>query len=114
MHVPHMLTIASIVSVALQYLSQVGFNLTDPVDRDTVEPSTCRRVSEEVQPQQIFVQGLWYFVQPPLASLGLSAAIASEAISRELRGAPLLNMLHAKAASVSGQSPPFSEPSSSL
>ena len=55
--------------------------------------------------QQVSVQGLWYFVQPPLASLGLSAAIASEAISRELRGAPLLNMLHAKAASVSGQPP---------
>ena len=55
--------------------------------------------------QQVSVQGLWYFVQPPLASLGLSAAIASEATSRELRGAPLLNMLHAKAASVSGQSP---------
>ena len=59
--------------------------------------------------QQICVQGLWYLVQPPLASLGLSAAIASEAISRELRGAPLLNMLHAKAASVSGQSPPTIE-----
>ena len=48
------------------------------------------------------VQGLWYFVQPPLASLGLAASIASEAASKELRGAPLLNMLHAKAASVSG------------
>jgi len=48
------------------------------------------------------VQGLWYFVQPPLASLGLAASIASGAASKELRGAPLLNMLHAKAASVSG------------
>ena len=48
------------------------------------------------------VQGLWYFVQPPLASLGLAASIASEAASKELWGAPLLNMLHAKAASVSG------------
>lgn len=49
------------------------------------------------------VQGLWYFVQPPLASLGLAGSIASEAASKELRGAPLLNMLHAKAASVSGK-----------
>ena len=57
----------------------------------------------------VSVQGLWYFVQPPLTSLGLSAAIASEAVSRELRGAPLLNMLHAKAASVSGQSPAILE-----
>lgn len=48
------------------------------------------------------MQGLWYFVQPPLASLGLAALIASEAASQELHGAPLLNMLHAKAASVSG------------
>ena len=48
------------------------------------------------------MQGLWYFVQPPLASLGLAASIASEAAARELRGAPLLNMLHAKAAGVSG------------
>ena len=51
-----------------------------------------------------WVQGLWYFVQPPLASLGLAASIASEAASKELRGAPLLNMLHVKAASVSGMS----------
>ncbi len=50
------------------------------------------------------MQGLWYLVQPPLASLGLAASIASEAASRELRGAPLLNMLHVKAASVSGMS----------
>ena len=50
------------------------------------------------------MQGLWYFVQPPLASLGLAASIASEAASKELRGAPLLNMLHFKAASVSGRS----------
>ena len=48
------------------------------------------------------VQGLWYFVQPPLTSLGLAASIAAEAASQELRGAPLLNMLHVKAASVSG------------
>lgn len=50
------------------------------------------------------MQGLWYFVQPPLASLGLAASIAAEASSNELRGAPLLNMLHVKAASVSGMS----------
>ena len=47
-------------------------------------------------------QAMWYYVQPPLASLGLAASIASEASCKKLRGASLLNLLHAKSASVAG------------
>ncbi|BDA43053.1 Gamma-tubulin complex component 2 [Coccomyxa sp. Obi] len=48
------------------------------------------------------LQGMWYYVQPPLASLSLAASVASEAAARKLRGASLLNLLHARYAAVAG------------
>ena len=52
----------------------------------------------------IVMQGMWYYVQPPLASLSLAASVASEAAARKLRGASLLNLLHARYAAVAGAS----------
>ena len=48
------------------------------------------------------VQAMWYYVQPPLASLSLAASVASEAAARKLRGASLLNLLHSRYAAVAG------------
>lgn len=45
---------------------------------------------------------MWYYVQPPLASLGLAASVAAEAATRKLRGAALLNLLHSRHAAVAG------------
>lgn len=51
---------------------------------------------------RVVMQGMWYYVQPPLASLSLAASVASEAAARKLRGASLLNLLHARYAAVAG------------
>ena len=48
------------------------------------------------------LQALWFHVQLPMASLGLAAGVAAEASASRLRGAALLNLLHQRAASVSG------------
>lgn len=48
------------------------------------------------------VQALWFHVQLPMASLGMAAGVASQASARRLRGAPLLNLLHQRAASAAG------------
>ncbi len=50
----------------------------------------------------VVAQAMWYYVQPPLASLGLAASVASEAAARKLRGASLLNLLHSRYAAVAG------------
>lgn len=48
------------------------------------------------------LQALWYYCQPPLASLQLLASIASEAAAGKLRGSALLNLLYQRSASVAG------------
>lgn len=48
------------------------------------------------------LQALVYYCQGPLSSLGLLAGIAAEAASQQLSSAGLLNLLHAKAASLAG------------
>jgi gamma-tubulin complex component 2 len=45
---------------------------------------------------------MWYYVQPPLASLSLAASVAAAAASGDLRGASLLNLLHSRSAAVAG------------
>lgn len=45
---------------------------------------------------KLTLQGLWYYVQPPMASLRVVAGVAAEASSHRLRGASLLNLLHNK------------------
>ncbi|EIE26959.1 hypothetical protein COCSUDRAFT_46296 [Coccomyxa subellipsoidea C-169] len=52
--------------------------------------------------QDWHLMAMWYYVQPPLASLGLAASVASEAAARKLRGASLLNLLHSRYAAVAG------------
>lgn len=49
-----------------------------------------------------WLQAVWYYVQQPLASLGLLAGLAGQASREGLRGAPLLDLLQTKAASVAG------------
>jgi len=48
------------------------------------------------------LQALWYYCQPPLASLQLLAAISSEAAVGKLRGSALLNLLHQRSDAVAG------------
>ena len=48
------------------------------------------------------VQALWYYCQPPLASLQHLASIASDAAVGKLRGSALLNLLFQRSASVAG------------
>ena len=48
------------------------------------------------------LQALWYYCQPPLASLQLLAAISSEAAMGKLRGSALLNLLHQRSHAVAG------------
>jgi len=48
------------------------------------------------------LQALWYYCQPPLASLQLLAAISSEAAVGKLRGSALLNLLHQRGHAVAG------------
>ena len=52
------------------------------------------------------VQALWFHVQLPMASLGLAAGVAAQASARRLRGAPLLNLLHQRAAAAAGAPEP--------
>ena len=40
------------------------------------------------------LQALWYYCQPPLASLQMLAAVATQAALGKLRGSALLNLLH--------------------
>ena len=47
-------------------------------------------------------QALWYYCQPPLASLQLLAAVATEAAVGKLRGSALLNLLHQRLTSAAG------------
>ena len=60
----------------------------------TLSPGACL--------SKVLVQAIWYYVQQPLASLGLLAGLAGQASREGLRGAPLLDLLQAKAASVAG------------
>ena len=51
------------------------------------------------------LQAVWYYCQPPLASLQLLASICSEAAVGKLRGSALLNLLHHRSGSVAGDGP---------
>ena len=48
------------------------------------------------------LQALWYYCQPPLASLQLLASISGEAAQGKLRGSALLNLLHQRSQAVAG------------
>lgn len=48
------------------------------------------------------LQALWYYCQPPLASLQLLAAIAAEAAQQQLRGCALLDLLWQRNQAVAG------------
>ena len=52
--------------------------------------------------QRVCLQAVWYYCQPPLASLRLLAAVAAEAAVGKLRGSALLNLLHHRSADVAG------------
>ncbi|KAK9863562.1 hypothetical protein WJX84_003827 [Apatococcus fuscideae] len=51
---------------------------------------------------RLTLQAVWFYVQQPLASLSLLAGLAGQASREGLCGAPLLDLLQAKAASVAG------------
>jgi len=51
---------------------------------------------------KLTMQSLWYYIQSPMAALRLVASIASDASSKRLRGASLLNLLHSRAAGLLG------------
>ncbi len=61
-----------------------------------------RRVSSFCLDRCTCLQALWYYCQPPLASLQLLAAISSEAAVGKLRGSALLNLLHQRSHAVAG------------
>lgn len=56
---------------------------------------------------KLTIQGLWYYVQPPMSALMLVASLAAEASSKRLRGASLLDMLHSQTSSLLGDASSF-------
>lgn len=60
------------------------------------------QLEHQLRNGKLTLQGLWYYVQPPMAALKLVASIAAEASARRLRGASLLSLLHAKAGALMG------------
>ena len=62
----------------------------------------CSHAEQHCVSAPDMLQATWYYVQQPLASLGLLAGLAGQASREGLRGAPLLDLLQAKAASVAG------------
>lgn len=64
-----------------------------PQHTDTLHPQLPPRM-----PPFTTRQALWYYVQPPLEALRLVAGLCAEASARGLRGAPLLDLLHDRAA----------------
>ena len=60
------------------------------------------QLEHQLRTGKLTLQALWYYVQPPMASLSLVASLVAEASSQRLRGAALLDMLHARASSLLG------------
>jgi gamma-tubulin complex component 2 len=51
---------------------------------------------------KLTLQGMWYFVQPPMSALRLAATLAADASSNKLRGAALLDSLSARCSASAG------------
>lgn len=60
------------------------------------------QLEHQLRSGKLTLHALWYYVQPPMAALRLTATIAADASSRRLRGAALLSLLHARTASLLG------------
>ena len=60
------------------------------------------QLEHQLRNGKLTLQGLWYYVQPPMAALKLVASIAAEASARRLCGASLLSLLHFKAGALMG------------
>lgn len=60
------------------------------------------QLEHQLRTGRLTLQALWYYCQPPLASLQLLASIASEAAVSKLRGSALLNLLHQRSQAVAG------------
>ncbi|KFM24916.1 Gamma-tubulin complex component 2 [Auxenochlorella protothecoides] len=56
------------------------------------------QLEHQMHTGKLTLQALWYYVQPPLEALRLVAGLCAEASARGLRGAPLLDLLHDRAA----------------
>ena len=51
---------------------------------------------------KLTLQGMWYFVQPPMSALRLAATLAADASFNKLRGAALLDALSARCSASAG------------
>ncbi|KAL3137516.1 hypothetical protein ABBQ38_004802 [Trebouxia sp. C0009 RCD-2024] len=60
------------------------------------------QLEHQLRTGRLTLQALWYYCQPPLASLQLLASIASEAAVSKVRGSALLNLLHQRSQAVAG------------
>ncbi|DBA91460.1 hypothetical protein WJX77_003506 [Trebouxia sp. C0004] len=60
------------------------------------------QLEHQLRTGRLTLQALWYYCQPPLASLQLLAAISSQAAVGKLRGSALLNLLHQRSHAVAG------------
>ncbi|KAL0053447.1 hypothetical protein WJX82_005855 [Trebouxia sp. C0006] len=60
------------------------------------------QLEHQLRTGRLTLQALWYYCQPPLASLQLLASISSEAAAGKLRGSALLNLLHQRSHAVAG------------
>eukprot|EP00891_Asterochloris_glomerata_P004229 jgi/Astpho2/4229/Aster-05189 len=60
------------------------------------------QLEHQLHINQLTLQALWYYCQPPLASLQLLAAIAAEAAQQQLRGCALLDLLWQRNQAVAG------------
>lgn len=60
------------------------------------------QLEHQLRAGKLTLQALWYYVQPPLSALKLVASLAAEASAGRLRGAGLLDLLHARCGAAMG------------
>ncbi|KAL4425465.1 hypothetical protein ABPG75_009481 [Micractinium tetrahymenae] len=60
------------------------------------------QLEHQLRSSKLTLQALWYYVQPPLSALKLVASLAADASARRLRGAALLDALHARCSACMG------------
>ena len=60
------------------------------------------QLESQLKAGKLTLQGLWYYVQPPMSALRFAATLAAEASVNKLRGASLLDMLASRCASSAG------------
>ena len=66
---------------------------------------TVSQLEHQLRTGRLTLQALWYYCQPPLASLRLMASIVADAAQRQLRGSALLNLLWHRSSVVAGDAP---------